>query len=268
MLVDSHCHLNYPEFADLDETARRAHEAGVGLMVTISTSLASFPDVLAIAEARDDIYCTVGVHPHRAEKEPVTVDDLLALIGHPKVIGIGEAGLDYYYQHAPREVQQEQFRVHIQAARESGLPLVVHTRDAEDDTLKVLRDEMQKGAFRGLIHCFSASADFARAALDMGLYISCSGIITFDKADALRAAVAAVPMDRLLVETDAPYLAPVPYRGKKNQPAYTAHTAVKLAEIKGVTVAEIDHATTGNFFALFAKASRSQHLDEVKIACA
>ena len=254
MLVDSHCHLDYPEFADLDEVARRAHAAGVGCMLTIGTSMLKFPGVLALAEARDDIFCTVGVHPHEAGKEAmVTVQGLLDQAQNPNVVGIGETGLDYFYEHSPRAAQQTSFRLHIEAAREAQLPVIVHTRDADDDTLGILRDEMQKGAFPGLIHCFSATDAFAQAAVEMGLYISVSGIITFKKADALRAAVATVPLDRLLVETDAPYLAPLPHRGKPNEPAYTRFTAEKLAEIKGVTYSEIERATTENFFRLFSK---------------
>ncbi|MCR4379303.1 MAG: TatD family hydrolase [Rhodospirillales bacterium] len=257
MLVDSHCHLDYPEFADLDETARRAHGAGVGCMLTIGTSMKKFAGVLAVAEARDDIYCTVGVHPHEAGKEPlVTVNQLLEHAQHPKVIGFGETGLDYFYEHSPREIQQQSFRTHIQAAREAGLPVIVHTRDADADTLDILRDEMHKGVFGGLIHCFSATAAFAREAVDLGLYISVSGIITFKKADDLRAAVAGVPLDRLLVETDAPYLAPLPHRGKPNEPAYTRLTAEKLAEIKGVSFDQVAQTTTDNFFRLFGKAKR------------
>ena len=254
MLVDSHCHLDYPEFADLDEVARRAHAAGIGCMLTIGTSMPKFPGVLAVAEARADIFCTVGVHPHEAGKEDmVTVQGLLDIAKNPKVVGIGETGLDYFYEHSPRAAQQQSFRLHIEAAREAQLPIIVHTRDADDDTLGILRDEMQKGAFPGLIHCFSATAAFAQGAVDMGLYISVSGIITFKKADDLRAAVATVPLDRLLVETDAPYLAPLPHRGKPNEPAFTRFTAEKLAEIKGVTFAEIERATTENFFRLFSK---------------
>lgn len=266
MLVDSHCHLDYPEFADLDETARRAHRAGVGCMLTIATSMKKFPGVLAVAEARDDIYCTVGVHPHEAGKEPlVSVEQLLNHAQHPKVIGFGETGLDYYYEHSPRDVQQQSFRRHVDAARQAGLPVIVHTRDADDDTLSILSDEMQKGAFPGLIHCFSATADFAREAVALGLYISISGIITFKKADELRAAVAGVPLDKLLVETDAPYLAPLPHRGKPNEPAYTRLTAEKLAEIKGVSFDEVARATTDNFFRLFTKAER---LEVGEMACA
>lgn len=265
MLVDSHCHLDYPDFADLDETARRAHAAGVGCMLTIGTSMVKFPGVLSVAEARDDIYCTVGVHPHEAGKEAqVTVEGLLQHAEHPKVVGFGETGLDYYYEHSPREAQQQSFRTHIEAAREGQLPLIVHTRDADADTLAILADEMQKGAFPGLIHCFSADAAFAAQAVEMGLYISISGIITFKKADALRAAVATVPLERLLVETDAPYLAPLPHRGKPNEPAYTRLTAEKLAEIKGVSFDDVAQATTDNFFKLFTKAQRT----EVQTPCA
>lgn len=257
MLVDSHCHLDYPEFADLDEIARRAHEAGVGCMLTIGTSMLKFPGVLAVAEARDDIYCTVGVHPHEAGKEAqVTVEGLLEHAKHPKVVGFGETGLDYFYEHSPRDAQKESFRTHIQAAREAQLPVIVHTRDADDDTLEILADEMKNGAFPGLIHCFSATDAFAKEAVAMGLYISISGIITFKKADALRAAVQTVPLDRLLVETDAPYLAPLPHRGKPNEPAFTRFTAEKLAEIKGVAFDALAETTTQNFFKLFTKAKR------------
>ena len=254
MLVDSHCHLDYPDFADLDETVRRAKAAGVGTLLTIGTSMLKFPGVLSVAESQDNIFCTVGVHPHEAGKEDlVTPEQLLEQAKHPKIVGFGETGLDYFYEHSPREAQKESFRRHLTAARDGNLPAIVHTRDAEEDTLDVLSDEMQKGAFRGLIHCFSASSDFAKRAVDMGLYISVSGIITFKTADALRAAVSDVPLDRLLVETDAPYLAPVPHRGKPNEPAYTRLTAEKLAEIKGVSFDEIAKATTDNFFRLFSK---------------
>jgi len=257
MLVDSHCHLDYPEFANIGETVRRAHEAGVGAMLTIGTELSKFPRVLAVANSHDNIYCTVGVHPHEAGKgDMVALDELLTWAEHPKVVGFGETGLDYYYEHSPRTDQQDSFRIHIEAARRMQLPLIVHTRDAEADTLAILEDEMQKGAFPGLIHCFSASAAFAQQALDMGLYISVSGIVTFKTADALRDAVKAVPLDRLLVETDAPYLAPIPFRGKTNEPAYTRHTAEKLADIKGVDYAELERATTENFYRLFSKAPR------------
>lgn len=263
MLVDSHCHLDYPEFADLDETVRRAQDAGVGAMLSIGTELAKFPGVLAVAEAQDTIWCTVGVHPHHAGKgDMVGLEKLLKWAEHPKVIGFGETGLDYFYEHSPRAEQQDSFRIHIEAARRLQLPLIVHTRDADQDTLDILTDEMKKGAFPGLIHCFSASAAFAQAAVEMGLYISVSGIVTFKKADELRAAVKDVPLDRLLVETDAPYLAPVPFRGKPNEPAYTRHTAEKLSEIKRISYDELASATTDNFFRLFTKADRTALVTE------
>lgn len=265
MLVDSHCHLDYPEFSDIDETVRRARAAGVGAMLTIGTELERFPGVLAVAESQDNIWCSVGVHPHHAGKgEMVKLETLLNWAENPNVIGFGETGLDYFYEHSPRAEQQESFRIHIEASRKMQLPLIVHTRDADVDTLDILQDEMKKGAFPGLIHCFSASDDFARQAVEMGLYISISGIVTFKKADALRDAIRDVPLDRLLVETDAPYLAPVPFRGKPNEPAYTRHTAEKLAEIKGVSFDELDKASTDNFFHLFSKAKRPEAmLDEV-----
>jgi len=256
MLVDSHCHLDYPDFADLDETVRRAKAAGVDCMLTIATSMAKFPDVLQVAESQETIFCTVGVHPHEAGKEPLVTSEQLVDIAsnHPKIVGFGETGLDYFYEHSPRDVQKESFRRHLEAARMAQLPVIVHTRDAEDDTLDILEDEMQKGAFPGLIHCFSASEAFAKRAVALGLYISVSGIVTFKAADALRAAVANVQLDRLLVETDAPYLAPVPHRGKPNEPAFTRLTAEKLAELKSVSFDEIAKATTDNFFRLFTKA--------------
>lgn len=257
MLVDSHCHLDYPEFADLDEVVRRAKAADVTHMLTIGTSMLKFPGVLKVAEAQPNIFCTVGVHPHEAGKEDlVTPEQLIDLAKHPKIVGFGETGLDYFYEHSPREAQKESFCNHLDAAREGQLPVIVHTRDAEEDTLDILEAEMKKGAFPGLIHCFSASASFAKRAVELGLYISISGIVTFKKADELRAAVSEVPLDRLLVETDAPYLAPVPHRGKKNEPAFTRFTAETLAEIKGVSFDKIAQATTANFFRLFAKAKQ------------
>ncbi len=257
MLVDSHCHLDYPEFSDIAETNRRAREAGVDAMLTIATSIDKFPGVLAVAESQDNIWATVGVHPHSAGKgDMVTLDWLLGHAKHPKVVGFGETGLDYFYEHSPRDAQKQAFRTHIEAARQLQMPLIVHTRDAEEDTLEILTEEMEKGAFPGLIHCFSASPAFAKAALDLGLYISISGIITFKKAENVREAVLDVPLDKLLVETDAPYLAPIPHRGQPNEPAYTRHTAEKLAEVKGVSFEELAEATTNNFFKLFTKTER------------
>jgi TatD DNase family protein len=213
--------------------------------------------VKAVAEKFPNVWCSVGVHPHEAEKE--LQDDEAALIreaAHPKVVGIGETGLDYYYEHSPRVPQQQNFRAHIAAARQTGLPVIVHTRDADDDTIDILRDEMGKGAFTGLIHCFTGTQKLADAALELGLYISVSGIATFKNSTALRDVIKTVPLERLLVETDAPFLAPVPYRGKTNEPAFVVHTAKMLAELKGVTEAELAQATTENFFQLFSKVQR------------
>lgn len=260
MLVDSHCHLDFPDYAGkVDEVLGRARAAGVGVCVSIGTELKRFPGVKAVAEAHDNVWCSVGVHPHEAQKE--LLDDAAALIAeaaHPKVVAIGETGLDYYYEHSPREPQQRNFRSHIAAARSTGLPLIVHTRDADDDTIEILRDEMGKGAFRGLIHCFTGTQTLADAALELGLYISVSGIATFKNSGALRDVIKSVPLDRLLVETDAPFLAPVPHRGKTNEPAFVVHTANMLAELKSVTPEELATATTDNFFRLFSKVSRPQ----------
>jgi TatD DNase family protein len=258
MLVDSHCHLDFPDYAGkVDEVVARAKAAGVGVCVSIGTELKRFPGVRAVAEAHENVWCSVGVHPHESEKE--LLDDAAALIAeaaHPKVVAIGETGLDYYYEHAPRTPQQANFRSHIAAARQTGLPVIVHTRDADDDTIEILRDEMAKGEFTGLIHCFTGTQRLADAALELGLYISVSGIATFKNSAALRDVIKAVPMNRLLVETDAPYLAPVPHRGKTNEPAFVVHTAAMLAELKGVSTAELATATTENFFRLFSKVAR------------
>jgi TatD DNase family protein len=258
MLVDSHCHLDFPDFAaELPEVVGRAKAAGVGVCVSIGTKLARFAEVAAVAEAFPDVYCTVGSHPHEAEQEPLADSaPLLALAKRDKVVGIGETGLDYYYEHSPRTQQAANFRAHIAAARALALPLIVHTRDAEDDTIDILREEMGKGAFTGLIHCFTGTQKLADAALDLGLYISTSGIATFKKSDALRDVLKTVPLDRLLVETDAPYLAPTPYRGKRNEPAFVVHTAAMLAELKGVSPEGMAEATTDNFFRLFTRAAR------------
>lgn len=256
MLVDSHCHLDYlARDGDLDDVLTRARNAGVSPMVTISTKLREFDIVLGIAEQADDLFCSVGVHPHEAESEPdTTTAQLVDLARHPKVIGIGETGLDYYYDHSPRDVQRRLFRAHIGAARETGLPLIVHTRDAEADTIDILRDEMEKGAFTGVIHCFSGTRQLADRSLELGFHISISGIVTFKSAEDLRRTVEAVPLERLLVETDSPYLTPVPKRGKRNEPAMTAYTAAKVAEIKGVSAEEVAAQTTQNFRNLFTRA--------------
>ena len=258
MLIDSHCHLDFDELAR-DETGvlARARAAGVGGMLTIGTRLDRFDGVRAIAERHPNVWCSVGVHPHEAEEEGQrTPDRLIAATRHPKVVGIGETGLDFYYEHSPRAQQVESFRTHIAAARDTGLPLIVHTRDADAETGDLLEEEFARGAFPGLIHCFSSGPDVARRALALGFYISISGIVTFKAADALREIVRDLPLDRLLVETDAPYLAPVPRRGKTNEPAFVAHTAARVAELKGISVADLEAATTDNFFRLFAKAER------------
>ena len=232
---------------------------GVGTMLTISTRMSTFANVRAIAEEHDNIFCTVGVHPHSAEEDAdVTTEQLVELAQHPKVVGIGETGLDYFYENSPRDVQQTLFRRHIAAARETGLPLIVHTRDADDDTMAILKEEWEQGAFPGLIHCFSASEELAQDAVSIGMYISVSGIATFKTADSIRETLKNVPLEKLLVETDAPFLAPVPQRGKTNEPAFVSHTAAKLAEIKSIDRDALAEATTDNFFNLFTKAVRPQ----------
>jgi TatD DNase family protein len=259
MLVDSHCHLDFPDFKDeLDDVVTRAGTAGVGVMLTICTHVTRFQQVRAIAERFDNVFCTVGIHPHEAGREPkVAADDLIRLARHPKVVGFGETGLDYYYEHSPRADQDRSFRVHIAAARETQLPIVIHTRDADDETAATIAEEMAKGPFAGLIHCFSSGLQLAETALKFGLYISFSGIVTFKKAEALREVVKAVPLERILVETDAPYLAPVPHRGKTNEPAFVAHTAALIADLKGISRDELARRTTENFFRLFTKAKRA-----------
>ncbi|MEE8545127.1 MAG: TatD family hydrolase [Alphaproteobacteria bacterium] len=263
MLVDSHCHLDFPDFADeLDEVVARAQAAGVGTMVTICTRLSEFDRVRAIAERFPGVYCSVGVHPHEAAAESgVSAARLIELARHPKVVGVGETGLDYYYEHSPRAAQRESFRIHAAAARASGLPLIVHSRDADDETIEILAEEMAKGAFSGVIHCFSSGPALAERALALGLYISLAGIVTFKKSEALREVARTLPLERLLVETDAPYLAPVPKRGKRNEPAYVAHTAACVAEIKGMSSAELAAATSANFRALFEKAAAPEAPD-------
>ena len=258
MLVDSHCHLDFPDFAtELDAVVSRARAAGIGTCLTIGTKLGAFEGVRAIAERFDDVWCTVGVHPHEAAVEPL--NEAAALIEHaqhPRVVGIGEAGLDYYYEHSPKDDQIRNFRAHIAASRETGLPLVVHARDADDDLCEILTEESTRGAFPGLIHCFSSTAKLAKTALDLGMSISISGIVTFKKAEELREIVRNVPLDRLLVETDSPYLAPVPHRGKRNEPSFVRHTADVVARIKGVDAERLADATTDNFFRLFSKVRR------------
>lgn len=259
MLVDSHCHLNYPEFADLTGVLAGARAARVGLMQTISTKRSEFRTILDIAERDAAIYASIGVHPHEAEHHlDLSVQELLEWAAHPKAIGIGETGLDYYYEHSPRAAQQHCFRVHIEAARESGLPLIVHSRDADDDTVAILMEEYEKGPFSGLIHCFSSSKYLSDKSLEIGFLISISGILTFKKSTELRDIVKDIPLESLLVETDAPYLAPLPHRGKPNQPAYTRLVAESLAELKKIDYQEVESVTTNNFFRLFTKAKRPE----------
>lgn len=256
LLVDSHCHLDYaPMSEDVAGTIARARTAGVGTLLTIGTKLREFDKVRAIAEANDNVFCSVGIHPHEAETEHADTKQLLELARHPKVVGIGECGLDYYYDRSPRDRQAENFRAHIRAASETGLPLIVHTRDADDDMAAILTEAKAQGALRGVLHCFSSSQALATKALALGFYISISGIVTFKNAEALRDTVRTVPLDRLLVETDSPFLAPVPLRGKSCEPAYVTHTAAKVAELKGIDKDELAGVTTANFFKLFDRAT-------------
>jgi TatD DNase family protein len=260
MLVDSHCHLDFPDFApDRADILARARNAGVGLMVTICTRLTKFPEVLAIAESDPSVYCSVGVHPHEAEKEGVgDPAPLIDAARHPKVVGIGETGLDYFYKHSDPAAQARSFRTHIAAARETGLPLIVHARDADSDTTAILAEEHARGGFPGVIHCFTASRALAEFCIGLGLYISFSGILTFKNARDIQETAKTLPLDRILVETDSPYLAPVPNRGKRNEPAYVAHTAAFLAKILGKASSEIADLTSENFFNLFTKIKRLQ----------
>jgi TatD DNase family protein len=258
MLIDSHCHLDFPDFADeLDAVVARARAGGIARMVTISTRVARHAAVLAIAERFPDVYCSVGTHPHYAGEEPdITAADLVARAQHPKVVAIGEAGLDYHYDRSPRPAQEHGFRTHITAARDSGLPLVIHSRAADADTARILEEETGQGAFPAVLHCFTGSAELARRAIALGLFISFTGILTFKNSAALRAIAAELPADRILVETDAPYLAPSPFRGKRNEPAFVGEVAKVLADARGVSFDEIARQTTDNFFALFRKVPR------------
>ena len=259
MLIDSHCHLDFPELnAELDAVLARAGAAGVGLMVTISTRVRQFNELRGLAETHDNVFCSVGTHPHNAAEEPdIMVEELVELARHPKVVAIGEAGLDYHYDHSPRDMQKKSFRTHIAASRETGLPLIIHARDADADIARMLEEESAKGAFPFVLHCFTSGPDLARRGLALGGYISFSGVITFKNAEALRDIAMAVPSDRLLVETDAPYLAPEPLRGKTNEPAFVAHTAARLAALRGVRESEMARMTTENFFRLFKKVPRA-----------
>ncbi|WP_046118806.1 TatD family hydrolase [Ensifer aridi] len=258
MLIDTHCHLDFPDFeAEREAIIERAREGGVGQMVTISTRVKRFDTILAIAEAYPNVFCSVGTHPHNADEElDITVDDLVRLSGHPKVVAIGEAGLDYFYDNAPRAAQTEGLRRHIAAARQTKLPLVIHSRSADEDMAAILTEETGKGAFPFLLHCFSSGPDLARIGVELGGYVSFSGILTFPKSEELREIAKTVPRDRLVVETDAPYLAPKPFRGKRNEPAYVAHTAEVLAQTIGVSKEEIAAITTENAFRIFSKMPR------------
>lgn len=255
MLADSHCHLNYKGVAEVQPAVlARARARGVTAMLNISTRENEWDAVIATAERESDVWATIGIHPHEADDHAhIDTAKLVERAGHPRVVGIGESGLDYYYDHSDRARQQANFREHIAAARETGLPIVVHTRDAEKDTAAILRDEMGKGAFPGVIHCFTASKAFADTALDLGFYISISGIVTFKNARDLQATVVGLPLERLLVETDAPFLAPVPHRGKTGEPAFVADTAAFLAELRGCDLAEVEEVTARNFHTLFEK---------------
>ncbi len=256
MLIDTHCHLDHYRPDEIGALLAHAAEAGVGEMVTIGTRLSRSAEMFALAEAYPNVWCTVGTHPHNAAEQPVPAPEAIAaLAAHPRCIGIGEAGLDYFYDKAPRDVQQACFRAHVQAAALTGLPVVVHARDADDDMIRILQDERDNGGeFRFLLHCFSSGRGLAEAALGLGGYVSLSGILTFPKSSEIRDIARDVPLDRLLVETDSPYLAPVPFRGKRNEPAWVAHTARVLAEVKGIAPAALAAQTTANFRRLFAKA--------------
>ena len=254
-LVDSHCHLDFPDFAeDMDGVIARARAVGVDTMVTISTRVRRFDTLRAIAAAHDPVWLSVGTHCHNAAAEAaVGRDDLRRLAEHPKVVAIGEAGLDYHYDLAPRDLQMTGFLAHVAAARATGLPLVIHSREADDDMARVLEDETAKGAFPHLLHCFSSGPDLARRSLALGGYVSFSGILTFKKSEEVRAIAAEIPLDRLLVETDAPYLAPLPHRGKRCEPAHVVETAKVLANVKGIALEEIARITTENFHRLFGR---------------
>jgi len=259
MLVDSHCHLDFPDFAsELDAVVERARAAGIGRIVTICTRVRKHAQVLAVAEKYPEIFCSVGTHPHNAHEElDIDAKTLIALTKNPKIVAIGEAGLDYHYDKSPRGAQAQSLRQHIAAARETGLPLVIHSRECDADMARILEDETGKGAFPAVLHCFTGGRDLAFKAVELGHYVSFTGILTFKNSDALREIAAALPADRILVETDAPYLAPLPYRGKRNEPSYVAQTAKVLAETRGVSPDAIAEQTTENFFRLFNKVPRN-----------
>ena len=258
MIVDSHCHLDFPDFAgELDAIVARAQAQGVGRMVTISTRVKRHAEVLALAERFPSVFCSVGTHPHHAHEElDVTADDLITISKHPKVVAIGEAGLDFHYDHGTPEAQEQGLRTHIAAARATGLPLVIHSRDADGKMAEVLREETKAGAFPAVLHCFTGGRDLALTGIELCLYVSFSGILTFKNSQALRAIAAELPKDRILIETDAPYLAPSPFRGKRNEPGHVIETAKILAQARGVAFETIAQQTTENFFRLFSKVPR------------
>jgi TatD DNase family protein len=255
MLVDSHCHLDFPDFTDdLDGIVERAAAAGIGRIVTISTRVRRLAALLSIVERFPDVYCSVGTHPHQADEEDgISADELIGLTDHPKVVALGEAGLDYFYQHGSREAQERGFRAHIAAARATGLPLVIHTREADEECGHILEDEMAKGSFRAVLHCYTGGRDLAMKAISLGLSISFTGILTFKNSQALRDLAAELPADRIMVETDSPFLAPGKFRGKRNEPSYVVEVAKVLADTRGVSLDEISRQTTQNFFRLFSK---------------
>jgi TatD DNase family protein len=263
MLIDSHCHLDFPAFSGrLTDVLERARKAGVRRMVTISTHVGRFDTYRALAEAHEDVFFSIGTHPHHAAEEPhIAAADIVALAQHPRCVAIGEAGLDYHYDRSPRDVQQRVFRTHIAAARDARLPLVIHARDADGDMIAILMEESRRGRFGAVLHCFSSGARLAEVGVDLGFYVSFSGIVTFKRSDELRRIAAAVPRERLLVETDAPYLAPEPYRGKQNEPAYVAETAKFLASVVGMPADEFTQLTTENFYRLFAKAAIADRIE-------
>ena len=255
MLIDSHCHLDFPDFeGELDAILARAAKEGVQRFVTVSTRVRKFDQIHEIATKYDPVYCSVGTHPHNAgEESGVTADDLVKLAQRPKVVAFGEAGLDFHYDHSPRDDQRAGFRTHIEAARRTGLPLIIHTRSADEETARILAEEMGKGAFKAVLHCFSSGRELAFKGVELGLYVSFSGILTFKKSEELREIAAQIPADRILVETDAPFLAPPPHRGKRNEPAFVRHTARVLAEVRGVSEDALAEQTSANFFRLFDK---------------
>ena len=257
-IVDSHCHLDYEGLAeDLPAVLKRCDDADVGLVLSISSRVKNFARLLKIAEAHENVFCTVGTHPHNAHEElDITTADLVRLAKHPKVVGIGEVGLDYHYDNSPREAQMQGFRTHIAAARETGLPLIIHTREAEDDTARVLEEEMAKGAFKAVLHCFTSKQWLAERAVELGLCVSFSGIITYKNAEDLRLTAKALPLDRLLVETDAPFLAPIPFRGKSNEPSFVVKTLEQLATARGLSPDDMAKITSDNFFRHFSKVPR------------